>query len=67
MNRIHGIRRPGTNRLMAGGHVSYSITGGSFYMRDSEVSYHFDDLTDIQSGLYYSFAQVSLPQCSFSG
>ena len=60
LNEIHGIRRPGTNRLNAGGHVAFSIVGGSFHMSNSEVSYHFDDLSDIQSGLAYAFSQVGI-------
>lgn len=65
LDEMHGIRRPSTNRLNAGGHVAFSIVGGSFYMRNSEVSYHYDDLSDIQSGLAYAFSQVSVGIASF--
>ncbi len=59
LDEIHGIRRPATSRLNAGGHVAFSIMGGSFHMSNSEVSYHYDDLSDIQSSLSYAFSQVS--------
>lgn len=56
--RLRGVRRPATNRLSAGGFLAVSLRGGSLHMRDSELSYNFDDLTDVQSGLAYAFEQV---------
>ena len=56
---LGGVRRPGTNRLGAGGWVALTLHGGSLHMSDSELSYNLDDLTDIQSGLAYASNQVS--------
>ena len=56
---LQGVRRPGTNRLGAGGWVAITLHGGSLHMSDSELSYNLDDLTDVQSGLAYAFNQVS--------
>ena len=42
------IRRPGTNRLFAGGnYVQIIYQGGSFSMDRSEVAYNWDDLSDL--------------------
>ena len=56
---LRGVRRPGTNRLGAGGWVAVTLHGGSLHMSNSELSYNLDDLTDIQSGLAYASNQVS--------
>ena len=58
MDGLRGVRRPGTSRLSAGGFVALSMRGGSVSLTNSELSYNFDDLTDIQSGLAFAFAQV---------
>lgn len=58
IDRLRGVRRPGTNRLAAGGFVAVNLQGGSFFLRNSELSMNFDDISDIQSGLSYAFNQV---------
>ena len=57
----YGVRRPGTSRLSAGGPPLVGLQGGAWHMLNSEISYSFDDLTDVQSGLYYAYNQVLIP------
>ena len=49
------LRRPGTNRLFAGGN-SFQIEydGGSFAMDSCEVAYNWDDLTDVYGAMGWS-------------
>lgn len=58
IDQYYGIRRPGTNRLGGGGYPQVGLQGGSWEMTNSELGWNFDDLTDIQSGVYYAFNQV---------
>lgn len=60
--RFYGVRRPGTNRLSAGGWMQMAFYGGAFELVDSEVSYNYDDLTDITSLPGWAYAQTSPTQ-----
>jgi hypothetical protein len=61
LDRLQGVRRPGTNRLSAGGFPALTMKGGSIALINSELSYNFDDLTDMQSSLAFAFSQVTFP------
>lgn len=61
IDRLKGIRRPGTNRLSAGGYVALSFLGGSLTMNNTELGYNFDDTSDIESGMSYASFQVRDP------
>ena len=56
--RFHGVRRPGTNRLGAGGWMAIVYEGGSFSLLDSELSYNLDDLTDIMGVMGFAYQQA---------
>ena len=58
IDNYYGVRRPGTNRLKAGGYPLVGLQGGAWHMLNSELAYNADDLTDVQSGLYYAYNQV---------
>ena len=60
--RFHGARRPGTSRLSAGGWMQMAYYGGAFELVDSEVSYNYDDLTDITSLAGWAYSQTSATQ-----
>lgn len=47
LDKFMGQRRPGTNRLGAGGWLAGTFDGGSLDMTNSEISFNYDDLTDI--------------------
>lgn len=51
LDKYMGQRRPGTNRLGAGGWLQCGFDGGSLDMTSSEISHNYDDLTDI-TGAY---------------
>ena len=65
IDQYYGVRRPGTNRLGAGGWPLVNLQGGSWHILNSELSYNFDDLTDIQSGVFFAYNQVQ-PQMPVS-
>lgn len=51
LDKYVGRRRPGTNRLGAGGWLQCQFNGGSLDMTNSEISFNYDDLTDISGYL----------------
>ena len=57
--RWKGIRRPATNRLGAGGWMQMAFHGGGFSLIDSEISYNYDDLTDIFSPLAMAYGPLA--------
>ena len=52
-------RRPGTNRLNAGGYFQIKFDGGDFRLSNSRIGYNYDDLSDLFNGMNYGMSQVS--------